>query len=142
VLIGAFKLIKTVILIILGVVAFTGAPGHLAHVLARLTHWTGIFSGREVVQRALAKLLSIDERTVHRLGVASFCYAAIFATEGTGLLLKRRWAEWLTVGVTGSFIPVEVYELGHRPGLAKAAALVLNLAIVAYLLWRLRAKRR
>jgi uncharacterized membrane protein (DUF2068 family) len=141
-LIGVFKLVKTAILLALGVAAFTGASGHIVHVVAHLTHWTGIFSGREVVQRALAKVLSLDERTIHRLGVASFCYAAIFATEGTGLLLKRHWAEWFTVVVTGSFVPIEVYELVHRPGIGKLAALVLNVAIVAYLAWRLRAERR
>jgi uncharacterized membrane protein (DUF2068 family) len=141
-LIGVFKLVKTVILLALGVAAFTGAPGQILHVVARLTHWTGIFSGREVVQRALAKVLSLDEHTIHRLGVASFCYAVVFATEGTGLLLKRRWAEWFTVVVTGSFVPIEVYELAHRPGLGKVAALLLNVAIVAYLAWRLRAERR
>ncbi|HEV3032898.1 MAG TPA: DUF2127 domain-containing protein [Polyangia bacterium] len=140
--IGVLKLVKTAILLALGVAAFTGAPGHIVHVVARVTHWTGIFSGRAVVQRVLAKVLSLDERTIHRLGVASFCYAAIFATEGTGLLLKRRWAEWLTVVVTGSLVPIEIYELVHGPGVGKLAALVLNVAIVAYLAWRLRAQRR
>jgi len=142
VLIGVFKLVKTAVLITLGVMAFTGAPGHLAHVVAHLTRWVGIFSSREVVQRGLAKLFSLDERAVHQLGAVSFCYAAVFATEGTGLLLRRRWAEWLTVGVTGSFIPVEIYELANRPGAAKVAALVLNVAIVAYLVWRRVAERR
>jgi uncharacterized membrane protein (DUF2068 family) len=46
---------------------------------------------------------------------------------------RRRWAEWLTVIVTGSFVPLEVYELAHRAGWGKVVALALNLAIVGYL---------
>src|SRR5262249_47735664 len=57
-----------------------------------------------------------------------------------GLLLKKRWAEWLTVLVTASFVPFEVYEIAQRGGAAKIAALVLNVAIVAYLGWRVGAR--
>jgi uncharacterized membrane protein (DUF2068 family) len=55
--------------------------------------------------------------------------------EGVGLLKKRRWAEWLTVGVTASFIPLEIYEIVRRLSPGKIAALVLNLGILIYLLW-------
>jgi uncharacterized membrane protein (DUF2068 family) len=136
VVIGVFKLAKAALLVALGVVAVVEAPEQIAHTLAHATHWTGAFSGRETVQHALAKLLSLDERTIHRLGIASLCYAAVFATEGIGLVLEKRWAEWLTVCVTGSFIPVEVYELWHSPGAGKVIALALNIAIVVYLVWR------
>jgi uncharacterized membrane protein (DUF2068 family) len=51
-------------------------------------------------------------------------------------LLRRRWAEWLTVFVTASFIPLELYELSRRFGPGKLVALVLNVAIALYLVWR------
>jgi uncharacterized membrane protein (DUF2068 family) len=140
--IGFFKLVKGAILVTLGLWALVGGHEHLAHALAGLTHWTGVFSGREVVQRALARLLALDDSQIHRLGVASLAYAAIFAVEGVGLLMKLSWAEWLTVGVTGSFVPLEVYELIHRPGPGKLAALVINLAIVAILARRRLDARR
>ena len=136
--IGVFKLVKTAILLALGI--FVLIDGNiektLAVPLAHLTHWTGAFSGRHVFQHALARLLSLDERTIHRLGIASLVYAVVFATEGVGLILRRRWAEWLTIGVTGSFVPIEVYELVRFPSRGKVAALVINVAIVAYLALR------
>jgi uncharacterized membrane protein (DUF2068 family) len=131
--IGVFKLVKMTILLTLGLWALTEGHEQVAHDLARLTRWTGAFSGREVFQHALARLLSLDNREIHRVGVASIVYAVVFAIEGAGLISRRTWAEWLTVGVTASFVPLEVYELLHRPGPAKAAALMLNLLIVAYL---------
>jgi uncharacterized membrane protein (DUF2068 family) len=141
-LIGAFKLLKTAILVTLGVIALEGGHERIAHSLAHATHWTGVFSGREIVQRGLARLLSLDDQTIHRLGIASLVYATVFATEGLGLLARRRWAEWFTVGTTSSFIPLEIYELIRHPGMGKVVALIVNLAIVAYLLLSLRATRR
>jgi uncharacterized membrane protein (DUF2068 family) len=140
--IGVFKLLKTVVLVALGVFALVGGHEDLAHALARFTHWTGAFSGRELVQGALARMLSLDDRTIHRLGVASLVYAAVFAVEGIGLIMRRGWAEWLTVVVTGSFIPLEIYELAHRPGPGKVAALLVNVAIVVYLARRRLEARR
>ena len=141
--IGFFKLIKAGMLVALGLWALMGRHDDHTHALAHLAHWTGAFSGRELVQRALARLLSLGVRILHELGVASLAYAAIFLVEGIGLLAKRTWAEWLTVGVTASFIPLEIYELAHRASAAKLAALLVNVAIVAYLAWRrLDARRR
>lgn len=139
--IGVFKLFKTAVLLTLGIVALAGGYEHLAHPIARFTRWTGAFSGREVVQRALARMLSLDDRTIHRLGVASLVYAIVFAVEGVGLLSRRSWAEWLTVGVTSSFIPLEVYELVVHPGPGKVAALLVNVATALYLAYRRLAAR-
>lgn len=143
VVIGVFKLVKMAILIALGVAALVGAPDHLAHAVAHATRWMGTLSGHEIVQRALAKLLALDERTIHRLGLASLIYAAVFATEGINLIRKKRWAEWLTIGVTASFVPLEGYELWRHPGVGKVVAIALNVAIVVFLVARrLRDHRR
>ena len=63
-------------------------------------------------------------------------------TEGVGLILAKPWAEWLTVIVTGSFIPIEIYELGKHFTVTKIIVLVLNIAIFIYLIMRLRRERR
>ena len=42
-------------------------------------------------------------------------YTAVVLAEGTGLWLRRAWAEWLTVLATGSLIPFELWELITRP---------------------------
>lgn len=70
--------------------------------------------------------------------VALIAYGTIEGTEGIGLFLRRRWAEYLTVLGTGVLIPFELYELVHHTTLFKAAALIANLAIVVYLAWRKR----
>ena len=59
-------------------------------------------------------------------------------TEGTGLLLRQRWAEYFTVVVTGSFIPLELYELARHVTVLRLIVIGINVAIVWYLIAALR----
>ncbi len=102
----------------------------------------GISPGHHTLSRLLEKVGSFDSSLAHKLAVASLCYAAVFLVEGVGLLTKRRWAEWLTVIVTASFIPIEIYESVEHFGAGKIAALILNVAILIYLLSRRIQARR
>jgi uncharacterized membrane protein (DUF2068 family) len=74
--------------------------------------------------------------------VASFSYAALFLTEGTGLLMRKRWAEWLTIIATGSLIPFEIYEIVKETTAIRVATLIANIAVVLYLIWRVKTKKR
>jgi uncharacterized membrane protein (DUF2068 family) len=69
-------------------------------------------------------------------------YGVLELVEGTGLWLDQLWAEYLTVIATSLLIPLELYELVHRPSVLKVAGLVINLAIVGYLVYLLRRRRR
>lgn len=140
--IGVFKLIKVALLVTLGVLGLVDGGEGYHHLIAIAAHWTGAFSGHHSVQRAIARLFSLSEHTVHRFAIASLAYAAVFATEGVGLVLRKRWAEWFTICATGSFVPLEIYELVRRPSPAKTVALTINVAIVVYLIWRLRKGER
>ena len=134
--IGVFKLIKAALLITLGIAGLAAVPTELAHGVRQMAHWLGISPGRHALAHFLGKLSAFDDHTARKLAVASLCYAAIFLVEGIGLLSRRRWAEWLTVVVTASFIPIEIYEGVEHFGAGKVVALVLNVAILGYLLWR------
>ncbi|RUL71463.1 DUF2127 domain-containing protein [Dyella choica] len=68
------------------------------------------------------------------IGIVALAYAAIFATEGIGLWLRRHWAEWFTVIATSSLIPVEAYEVLHKFGWLKLGAFIGNVVIVIYLI--------
>ena len=54
------------------------------------------------------------------------------------MALGKRWAEYLTIISTASLLPLEVYELAKHAGIGKVLALVINLAVVAYLALELR----
>ncbi len=69
-----------------------------------------------------------------KLGLAVTALAALEACEMIGLWLNKRWAEYLTFVATTAFIPLEVYELTLGVSVFKMVALVINVAIVVYLL--------
>jgi len=70
--------------------------------------------------------------------IVSFIYAEPFLTEGVGLWLMKRWAEWFTIIITSSLVPVEIYELVRHPTVTKILVLIINIAVVIYLLYRIR----
>ena len=82
----------------------------------------------------LDKLFTLKSSTIELVGFAVLVYAAIEGVEAVGLWLQKRWAEYLTFIVTTSFIPIELYELVHKFTPFKVFALIVNIAIVAYLL--------
>jgi uncharacterized membrane protein (DUF2068 family) len=90
----------------------------------------------------LAKLSLLDDKKIQLLSGLTFAYSALFLVEGTGLFFEKRWAEYLTIVATVSFIPVEFYEMVKAPSLLKGAALVINVAIAIFLVIKLRASKR
>jgi uncharacterized membrane protein (DUF2068 family) len=68
------------------------------------------------------------------LALVLIAFAAVEAAEGVGLWLNKRWAEYLTFIVTTALVPFEVYELTNGVSILKLVALVINLAVVIYLL--------
>jgi uncharacterized membrane protein (DUF2068 family) len=72
------------------------------------------------------------------VAIAAIGYALLEGTEGVGLAMRRRWAEYLTVLATGILIPYEAYEVVHHITLFKVGALLLNVGVVGYLVYRKR----
>ena len=72
------------------------------------------------------------------LALIFLAYASLEAVEGVGLWFNRRWAEYLTFIATSVLIPYEIYELYLRVSVVKVVAFVLNVLVVAYLLYAKR----
>ena len=56
----------------------------------------------EFVQGAISRLTNVDHKQLVAVGAGTFFYAILEAAEGVGLLLRKRWASYLTVIATGS----------------------------------------
>jgi len=66
------------------------------------------------------------------LAAGAFLYAGMRAVEAYGLWYARAWAEWFAIVSGGAYLPIEIYELAHRPSALKGGILAVNLGIVAY----------
>lgn len=138
--IAVFKFFKAALLIALGVGLFRMLHRNVGDVLEHWCEALRLDPGSHYLNRALAKAANVSPGQMKKLGSGSFLYAGLFLAEGTGLWLRKRWGEWLTVIITSSLVPFEIYEIARQVSLGKVAALVLNLAIVAYLIWHMRKK--
>jgi uncharacterized membrane protein (DUF2068 family) len=142
VLIGVFRLVKALLLLAGGVAAL----GLMRPETAQQIHdWLASIpyaDDHEWLRQLIGRVIGMDDKRAAIVAIAAFSYAALFIVEGVGLILGRAWAEWVTVVATSSFIPFEVYELVHRASAAKAIILVINIAIVIYLILRIRGRRR
>ncbi|HTS89834.1 MAG TPA: DUF2127 domain-containing protein [Gemmatimonadales bacterium] len=95
---------------------------------------------QRLTRRAMTWLIGLPRGHAATLATGMFVYSLLFAVEGIGLWVGRRWAEWLTAIATASLVPIELWELTHRPSMVKVLVVIVNLAVVVYLVRRLGAR--
>ncbi|WP_233843486.1 DUF2127 domain-containing protein [Dyella sp. 2HG41-7] len=131
--IAIYEVIKTLCLIFVAIVAFgLHKEQNFDHLVYVLEHLSLQDSGG-MRWRLVGLLEDMGPSKFMAIGIVALGYAAIFATEGIGLWLRKHWAEWFTVIATGSLIPVEIYEVFHKFNWLKLGALIGNIVIVVYL---------
>jgi uncharacterized membrane protein (DUF2068 family) len=140
-MIAVFKFFKAASLIALGIGAFRLLHKDLGTVLEHWIMALRLDPGQHFLDVALAKASNVSPAQIKKIGVGSFIYAALFLTEGTGLWLRKRWAEWLTVILTSSLVPFEIYEIHRHPSFLKVAVFAINVAIVVYLIYHMRTQQ-
>jgi uncharacterized membrane protein (DUF2068 family) len=86
----------------------------------------------------LDRLFSLDQSTIRLAALGIGLYAILEGVEAIGLWLQKRWAEYLTLIATALFLPWEIYELTHRVSPFKIIALIVNSAVIIYLLFAKR----
>jgi uncharacterized membrane protein (DUF2068 family) len=140
-LIALFKLLKGILLIALGVAALKLLHTDIAGVVEDWARVLGFLQNSRFVGRALSVAAALTPDRVRDVIVGSFLYGGLFLTEGIGLWLVKRWAMWFTVIITGSFLPLEIYELARHPSAGKTVILVVNLVLAVYLARRIQEER-
>jgi uncharacterized membrane protein (DUF2068 family) len=140
-LIAAFKLVKGLGLLILGIGVL-----NLLHkdVAAEMERWINLLRfdpQNHLIQKLLAKLGMVDDRKLKELSIGTFFYSGLLLTEGVGLALRQRWAEYVTIVTTASLLPLEIYEITKRISAGRIVLLLINIAVVVYLVIEVRRTR-
>ncbi len=139
--IAVYKIVKSVLLGLVALAAFELVDGrHLQAFVEYLRHLP-LAVGHHLLGEWLRPALSVTVGEVEIAGLVAAVYALLFGIEGYGLWRGRRWAEGLTLVATASLLPLEAWALFDKPGALRAAALLLNLAIVGVLFVLLRRRR-
>ncbi|HEX7977754.1 MAG TPA: DUF2127 domain-containing protein [Gemmatimonadaceae bacterium] len=144
--IAGFKFLQATTLILAGLGALGLMNPAVSDAAGDWLERLAIGNGQRLVAEAAARFLPIFNAATPRhfaaFGIGALLYATVFLVEGVGLWRGKKWAEYLTIGVTASLLPVEVMALVHRITLVRVATLVINALVIVYLLWELRARSR
>jgi uncharacterized membrane protein (DUF2068 family) len=141
-LIGLFKLTKAVLSVALGVGALKLLHHDVTSVVLHIADTLKIDPESHLIGLLMIKADLISATELRRFSVITFSYAAVCLVEGTGLMLEKRWAEYFTVTLTALALPLECFELYKEFTLPRITLLLVNLAVLAYLVWLLRRERR
>ena len=140
-LIAVFKLTKAVLCVCVGLGLLHFLNKDVESRLVNVMNHLHVDSDNHIPRWFLQQAGMLTNTRLETLSAVAFFYAALFATEGTGLYLRKSWGEWLVVIITGSLLPLEFYEIVHRVTLAKIALTAGNLLILGYLITVIRRKQ-
>jgi uncharacterized membrane protein (DUF2068 family) len=143
--IAAERALRTAVLLAVGIALVTHPHTNWASDVSHLAERLGLDPKDNWIQRVIQKVRKVHAHQDLIFGVAALAYGALEGAEAYGLWTRRRWGEWLTAIATSLLFIPEIWELTKSASPLKLGALLVNAAVVAYLLWRLRksrAKRR
>ena len=142
ILIGAGKLIKAICLVLLGIGALKLLHKDLVDVATRWVYALRFDPEGRFVNLLLDKLAEVTPHRLRQISIVIFCYAGMDVIEGTGLVLEKAWAEYLTLILTASFLPWEAFEIIRHITWPKVILTVLNILVVLYLVYYLQGRAR
>ena len=82
----------------------------------------------------LQKSSIINGPVLERISLVAYCYATLTLVEGIGLYLEKAWGEFLTLAITASFLPWEIFEIFRRLTWVRVGLLTINILVFLYLL--------
>jgi uncharacterized membrane protein (DUF2068 family) len=134
ILIAAFKFAQALLFIAIGVGALRLVHKDIGDLLAKLADHLRFNSEPRFVNFILEKAPLVDDHMLRRIGAVVFIYAALDLIEGTGLYLEKVWGEYLTLAITASFLPWEIFEVLRRVTWIRSGLLIVNALVFFYLL--------
>jgi uncharacterized membrane protein (DUF2068 family) len=133
-LIALFKFAQALLFIAIGVGARRLLHRDIADELYNLADRLHFNPEWRFVDFVLNKASLINDPLLRRIGFAAFCYAGLGIAEGIGLYLEKAWGEFLTIFITASFLPWEIFEVVRRITWPRVGLLIINILVFAYLL--------
>ena len=142
VLIAGYKFLLALLFAAIGVGALHLLHKDIDDVLAQVATVLRFNPESRFVNFLLDKASLLDAPMLKRIGALAFSYAGVSLVEGIGLYLEKAWAEYLTLAITASFLPWEIFEVIHRVTWVRVGLLTANAAIFLYLLKLVAGRRR
>lgn len=142
VVIGALKLGEALLFVLLGVGAIHVIHKDVGDELTRLFIALRFDPEGRFASFLIDKAGLISAHRLKEIGVAAFAHAALDVLEGVGLMLRKIWAEFVTILVSAFFLPFEFVALAHHITWIRIAVTSINVAVVLYLIFHVQMRIR
>lgn len=140
--IAAERTLRAIVLSAVGIALIANPHHNWGKTVTNIAHDFGLNPSSNGIEKIIHKLRAISSHRYAVFGIIALAYGALEATEAYGLWRRRRWAEYLTVLATSLLFIPEIWEIANKPTPLKLGALLVNIAVVAYLILRLRSQGR
>jgi uncharacterized membrane protein (DUF2068 family) len=133
-LIAFYKFLHALLFFAIGIGAQHLLHKDIADEIDTLARYLRFDPESRLVNVILEKAALINDPLLRRIGFVAYSYAMITLIEGIGLYLEKAWGEFLTIAITASFLPWEIYEIFRRLTWFRAGLLAINILVLLYLL--------
>jgi len=127
------KLLKFASFVMLAVILYALSDNDLPVDYHRALHFLRLNPERRFWTQLALRVGELTEARVLWTALGTFIYSLFSGVEGVGMMFRAGWAGWLAIGESAFFIPIEVFELVHRPSWMVLGILALNVFFVWYL---------
>jgi uncharacterized membrane protein (DUF2068 family) len=134
ILIAAYKVLQALLFVAVGIGALRLLHKDIDDVLSQVAYVLRFNPESRFINFLLDKATLVNDPLLRRIGAVAFSYAALSLAEGIGLYLEKAWGELLTLGITASFLPWEIFEVVRRLTGMRVGLLIINFLVFLYLL--------
>lgn len=141
-LIAVYKLLHALFFIAIGIGAHHLLHKDLADQIDVFARHLRFNPESRLVTFVLDKASLVNDPVLRRIGFFAYCYAAVTLVEGIGLYLEKAWGEFLTLAITASFLPWELFEIFRHVTWIHLSLFAINILVFLYLLNLVLARAR
>jgi len=142
VVIGVLKLFEAALFVLLGVGVLRMLHKDLVDELTHLFVVLRFDPEGRFVSLLLDKAGLINEHRLKEIGLVAFAHAGLDVLEGVGLILRKIWAEFVTIAVSAFFLPFEFIALTRHVTWLRVSVTAINVAVVIYLIFHVQMRIR
>ena len=142
IVIGAIKLVEATLFVLLGVGVIRLLHKDLVDEVMRAIVAMRFDPEGRFVSLILGKVALISPQRLKEISAVVFAHAALDILEGVGLVLRKIWAEFVTLAVSGFFLPVEFFEIARHVTWVRVGITIVNLVVVVYLIFHVQMRLR
>ena len=128
-----FKLLKGTVALLVALRVHNLSEDDLPEEFQKLLQFLHIDPEKKFFADLADRVAEITATNLQWVVAGTIIYSVFMFLQATGLIFRLGWIVWLVIGESAFFVPIEVYELVHKPSWIKFSVLAVNVLIVWYL---------